>query len=154
MNGNNSSQGGRVADSSQYFEMVSDDRPKYTPEEQREKALAGSIETRKKLIAQYLASQGIDPETIDIEAMMEQGTREPIPKKKTNQYFKSVDGTIIKIDQENFVCYKFDQTQNAWVQEQSIITDLESGLIQGEFIEFNDIYPTIDGPNQNKKNNI
>lgn len=154
MNGNNSSQGSRVADSSQYFEMVSDNRPKYTPEEQKARALAGSLETRKKIIAQYLVSQGTDPDTIDIDAMMELGTREPIPKKKNNKYFKSVDGTIIKIDQDNFVCYKFDSTQNAWIQEQSIISDLENGLIQGEFIEFNDTYPTIDGPNQNKKNNL
>lgn len=52
------------------------------------------------------------------------------------------------------MCYKFDQTQNAWIQEQSVITDIENGLIQGKFIDFNDIYPTIDGPNQNKKNNF
>lgn len=150
---NNSSQGRRVADSSQYFEMVSDNRPKYTPEEQKERALAGSLETRKKIITQYLASQGIDPETIDIDAMIEKGTREPIFKKK-NKYFKTTDGTIIRIDQDDFVCYKLDTTQQIWVQAQYLITELEEGSIQGEFIELEDKYQKMDVPNQNKKNNL
>ena len=68
----------------------------------------------------------------------------------SNKYFRINSGMIIKIDTDNLMCYKFDAQQKGWIPAQHLFVEFEQGNIHGQFIEFDDIYPTFPAVDQNK----
>lgn len=67
-----------------------------------------------------------------------------------NKYYRINSGMIIKIDTENLMCYKFDTEKRGWIPAQHLFVEFEQGNIHGQFIEFNDQFPTYPAVDQSK----
>lgn len=59
------------------------------------------------------------------------------------KYFKLNSGLILKIDADRSVCYRLG-TDNMWHLDPSSLVEFEYGELNGEYIQFEDIYLTGD----------
>lgn len=124
-----------------------------TPEEikadletKTESARKGAYDIRKQLIKEHLVNQGINPDKVDVNFML--NSQQPSPRSNQGEqqldavrYFKINSGMIIKIVPENLLCYKFDAVKKVWIESPSLFVEFEQGNVHGEFIDFNDVYP-------------
>lgn len=121
-----------------------------TPEEikaeletKTDSASKGAYDIRKQLIKEHLMNQGINPEKVDVNYMLnnQQSPRNNNTSQEPTRYFRINSGMIIKIVPENLLCYKLDTRRKVWIESPSIFVEFEQGNIHGEYIEFDDNYP-------------
>lgn len=96
-------------------------------------AIEGAKETRKKLIADDLREKGIDPSTVDIDAIVN-------GKGPHYKYYKVSSTLMTKIDIDNHKLYILDRELNQWREDPSLMAEFDHGDLRGIFVIFNDKY--------------
>ena len=56
-------------------------------------------------------------------------------------YFKLTSGVTLKIDKDNFTCYRFNQERQEWQEDSVLFTEYEHGNLEGQEIMMEDNYP-------------
>ena len=110
---------------------------------------------RKNYIKAVLIHNGIDYNKVDIDQLLNGDTPEwynSLDKNisldisqlmgKRYKYFKLTSGMVIKLDEENMDAYRLDSESKEWVADSEIYLDYSYGNLHGEYIDFDDIYPT------------
>ena len=88
-------------------------------------AIEGAKEIRKKLIADALREKGIDPSTVDIDAIVN-------GKGPHYKYYK--------IDTDNKKFYILDEELMQWREHRGMMAEFNYGELRGTFVIFNDKY--------------